>query len=107
MQGENNDVLAALPTELQLGIKAVDTPDVQQMIKALAKYNLGVYLPHIHPETGGFNVLPMDMVAVETDNVVSFVKRSEVAQISNAIPVAWSWDEEKSVVSARCTCHHR
>src|ERR1700680_1243774 len=76
--------------------KVVDTntsirePEVQEMLKRLSTYGLGVFVPHMHTETGEFVRLPPDMVQFEDDLKVSFKLRSEVSGGA----VGWVWNNE-------------
>ena len=89
-------------------IEAVNEPKVQEMIKELSKYGLGVFMPHLHNEEG-FAPLPNDTVQLEADLKVSFVKRDD-ACLANATPADWIWDSEKAQVVMGCSCagaeHH-
>jgi len=83
--------------------KAVQDPKVQEMIKELSKYGLGVCMPHMHDPNSEeeFSPLPKGMVSYESNLQVSFVDASEVA---DQIPVAWAWnaDSESVVVVGGC-----
>ncbi len=79
-----------LPESLQLAQKAIDTEEVQEIIKQLAKYNLGVCRPHMHTNNNGFVELPKDMIQVERQLVTSFVHSSEVDD-KTMIPVVWRY----------------
>ena len=102
----NQRVVSDLPPELQKAQAAIDLPEVQEMIRRLSEYNLGVYMPHLHVnENGGFAVLPKNVVQVESDLQVSFVSTEEAAKVVS-VPVAWLWDDSGPVPAARCgaTC---
>jgi hypothetical protein len=81
---------------------SVHNPDVQAMIKELSKYGLGVFIPHMHTEQG-FAPLPSDVIQLESDLEVSFVKKDDPA-LSSATVVGWVWDADKSRVAAACAC---
>lgn len=91
-----------LPAELRKAQEAINLPEVQDIIKRLATYNLGVCMPHIHDErAGGFKALPEDMVQVESDLRVTFVTRSK-AERTTAVPVAWQWSGDGVTSGAIC-----
>lgn len=83
-------------------IKAIETTEVQEMVKKLSEYGLGVFMPHLHTEKG-FEPLPNDTVQLEQDLAVSFVKRDNPIA-KGAAPVGWSWNKEKAEVVAVCLC---
>ena len=91
-----------LPEELESAIAAIDLPEVQAMMKKLARFNLGVCLPHKHAEeTGDFILLPDDEIQMEDDLHVTFLDRASAAQ-QKAIPVAWRWKDDGVSASAVC-----
>jgi hypothetical protein len=91
-----------LPDELRRAQEAIGFPEVQDMLKRLAKYNLGICMPHIHDEErGGFHPLPADTVQLEDDLKVRFVKRDEAERIK-AVPVGWQWHDDG--VNAMAVC---
>ena len=83
--------------------RAIQVPEVQEMVKRLSDYGLGVFMPHLHPDEGGFKPLPRDMVQLERDLTVSFVNDNN-PKLADAVPVGWVWDAEKVRVSASCYC---
>jgi hypothetical protein len=83
-------------------IEAVRTPEVQTMIKALNRYGLGVFMPHIHTDKG-FEPLPRNKVQLEGDLKVSFVSPDD-PNLVGASPVGWVWDEREARVAAACFC---
>lgn len=91
-----------LPTEIQTAIEAVNLPEIQEMLKKLSKYNLGICVPHKHGEiTGGFEGLPPNEIQMENNLEVSFMDISEISKIQ-AVPVAWRWQEDGINASAMC-----
>lgn len=105
-------VAQSLPEELKRAQEAMFLPEVQEMLKALSKYNLGIYMPHTHDEkTGGFQPLPSGITQVEDDLKVSFVPEQDcVAENGRSfVPVGWVYDAEASttygasVVAINCT----
>lgn len=100
---DNSAVLDTLPLPLRKAQEAIGLPEVQEMIKNLAKYNLGVYMPHKHDEeTGGFEVLPNDQVQIEDDLTVSFSSRKQSKEM-NSLPVGWTWINDGVHNSAECS----
>jgi hypothetical protein len=90
-----------LPESLQVAQKAIDTEEVQEIIKQLAKYNLGVCMPHMHTHNNGFVELPKDMIQVERQLVTSFVHSSEVDD-KTMIPVVWRYIDGVVVSASSC-----
>ena len=83
--------------------EAIKRPEVQEMIRRLADYGLGVCVPHMHTEgTGEFAGLPHELVQSESQLQVSFVERSLLTE--NDIPVAWRWYKELQVVETCKVC---
>lgn len=102
----------ALPEELKLAQEAMFFPEVQEMLKALSKYNLGIYMPHTHDEkTGSFQPLPSGITQVEDGLKVSFVPEQDcVAENGRSfVPVGWVYDPAAittygaAVVAMKCT----
>ncbi|NJS12913.1 MAG: hypothetical protein HC789_22365 [Microcoleus sp. CSU_2_2] len=93
--------LSNLPESLQIAQKAIETGEVQEIIKQLAKYNLGVCMPHMHIENKGFVELPKDMIQVERQLVTSFVHSSEVDE-KTMIPVVWRYIDGVVVSASSC-----
>jgi hypothetical protein len=96
-----NPAYAFLPTELQVAQAAIEKPEIQAMLKELAKYNLGITMPHKHNEAGEFEVLNENEMQMENDLSVSFIPRTEAAQISS-IPVSWMWSANAVNPSQQC-----
>ena len=100
----DKNVLQEFPKELQIAQEAINTKEVQAMIKALGKHNLGVYMPHMHKNGENFYVLPKDMIALEDAGVTSFILRDTVAESSHRIATAWRWNNEDNDVSVSSRC---
>ena len=97
-------MLNDLPQGLQLAQKAIETEEVQEIIKQLAKYNLGVCMPHMHTEGNGFAELPKDMMQIEQKLRTSFVPVAEVNP-ETMIPVVWRHVDGLTVSASSChTC---
>ena len=74
------------------------------MLERLAKYKLGIFMPHMHDEkTGGFQQLADDVMQVESSLQVSFKSTEEIANQSDQfLPVAWLWRTGATSISAAC-----
>jgi len=91
--------------DVATAIDATLNPRVQEIIKELAWYNLGVALPHIHGE-GPADLLPSDQIAYESNLQVSFVHQAVFASKEhNGFPVAWRWNPTTTRVEACAWCH--
>lgn len=82
-----------LPQELTTAQEAIHLPEVQEMLRRLAEYRLGIFMPHIHDEQSGeFQSLPDELMQVESGLTVSFAPTEEIAnQRSRFIPTGWLW----------------
>ena len=82
-----------LPSALRTAQDAIHFPDVQQMLRRLSEYRLGICIPHMHDETSGeFQPLPDQLMQVESGLEVSFHPSEEIAnQTDRFLPVAWFW----------------
>ncbi|KAB8318307.1 hypothetical protein SD81_016850 [Tolypothrix campylonemoides VB511288] len=85
----------------QVAQSAISNPDVQEMVKKLSEYGLGICMPHMHDSTGNFAPLPPGIVSFESDLQVSFHKACEV---SDSPAVAWRWDDDKQTVVPCSKC---
>ena len=93
-----------LPSDLKIAQAAIQLPDVQEMLRRLSQYKLGIFMPHMHAEqTGEFEVLPDGLVQVESGLEVSFLDSKEVEQgKAQFMPVGWLWRGGKLTTSAVC-----
>ncbi len=93
-----------LPQALRAAQEAIHLPEVQEMLRRLSEYNLGVCMPHMHDErTGGFQSLANEVVQVESGLAVSFRPAAELAgQEDRFLPVGWFWRAGASTPSAAC-----
>lgn len=94
----------ALPQELRTALAAVDLPEVQEMIRKLKQYNMGVVALHGHDdETGHFTPFPDGKMQVESDLKVTFEdKQSVLDRIDDYIPVGWQWEDDGTKAMAVC-----
>jgi hypothetical protein len=101
--------LPKLPEQLAIAQHAVHLPEVQELMRKLSAYHLGVYMPHMHDEkTGAFQLLPEGVMQVEDNLRVSF--QSEDPPGRSYVPVAWFWHDGPTP-GAKCaavcmTVHH-
>lgn len=82
-----------LPPGLRTAQKAIDLPEVQEMLRRLSEFNLGVFMPHKHDEqTGDFQLLPDEVTQVESGLQVSFQRLGGAAnEADRFLPVGWCW----------------
>jgi len=82
-----------LPQALRTAQEAILLPEVQEMLRRLSEYKLGIFMPHMHDEqTGEFRSLPDEVVQVESGLEVSFQPTNEIAlQADRFLPVGWLW----------------
>ncbi len=82
--------LPELPEQLAIAQSAINLPEVQDIMRKLSAYNLGIYMPHMHDErTGAFQVLPAGMTQVEDNLKISFQLVDQL--VGSFVPVAWVW----------------
>ena len=93
-----------LPQALQTAQDAIHLPEVQQMLRRLSEYNLGIFMPHMHDEqTGEFRPLPDDVMQVESALGVSFQPTEEIANHTDRfLAVGWTWRAGASAPTAAC-----
>lgn len=93
-----------LPQALKNAQDAIHLPEVQEMLRKLSEYKLGIFMPHMHDEqTGEFQPLPDDVMQVEAGLAVSFQPIEEIAnQTDRFLPVGWLWRAGASAPSAVC-----
>ena len=82
-----------LPHALMRAQEAIHFPEVQDMLRRLSEYKLGIFMPHMHDEkTGEFKVLPDDLMQVESGLEVTFKRTEEIANRADRfLPVGWIW----------------
>jgi hypothetical protein len=84
--------------EVRQAIEAVNLPEVQDLIRQLAKYNLAVCVPHMHTRQQGFAALPADTVQVEQNCQVRWERATTDANrlTPNAVAVGWRWVDDST-----------
>ena len=93
-----------LPQTLRKAQEAIHLPEVQEILERLAKYKLGIFMPHMHDEkTGELQLLADDVMQVESSLQVTFKPAEEIANQSDRfLPVAWLWRGGVKSISAAC-----
>jgi len=93
-----------LPQALRIAQEAIRLPDVQEMLRRLSEYKLGIFMPHRHDEqTGEFQLLPDEVIQVESGLAVSFQPTEKIAnQADHFLPVGWFWRAGASTPVAVC-----
>jgi hypothetical protein len=71
--------------------EAVLKGEIEEVSRVLAKYNLGICVPHMHDETGEIVPLPVGVVSCERNLRVSF-EESALVEAQNMESVAWRWN---------------
>lgn len=94
----------SLPPVLMTAQAAMQSAEVQKMLRILSTHGLGICMPHMHDEvTGDFQLLPDELMQVESGLEVSFQPTAEVTkQARRFLPVAWVWRDGMSMPSAVC-----
>jgi len=76
-----------LPQDLRTAQEAIHLPEVQEMLRKLSEYKLGIFMPHMHNEqTGEFQSIPDEIMQVESGLKVSFQPTKD-----RFLPVGWFW----------------
>ena len=93
-----------LPPALRTAQAAMQSAEVQEMLRRLSAHGLGICMPHMHDEnTGEFQPLPDQLMQVESGLEVSFQPTAEIkTQAGRFLPVAWVWRDGMSMPSAVC-----
>ena len=93
-----------LPPALRTAQAAMQSAEVQEMLRRLSTHGLGICMPHMHDEnTGEFQPLAGQLMQVESGLEVSFQPTAEIAtQAGRFLPVAWVWRDGMTMPSAVC-----
>lgn len=96
--------VAGLPQALRTAQEAIHLPEVQEMLRKLSEYKLGIFMPHMHDEhTGEFQPLSAEVMQVESGLQVSFQPTEKIAhQTDHFLPVGWCWRAGAATVSTVC-----
>jgi hypothetical protein len=96
-------VAASLPKELRTAQEAIELPEVQEMMRKLSVYNLGVFMPHMHDSSGRFQPSSEKFVQVEKGMRVSFAPTEEIEKEEERyLPVGWVWNADLPTPMAMC-----
>lgn len=89
----SEEAIHGLPQALRTAQEAIHLPEVQEMLRRLSEYNLGIFMPHMHDErTGGFQPLAKEVTQVESSLAVTFRPAEEIARQANRfLPIGWFW----------------
>ncbi len=100
IQGSRSD----LPPAMLSAQDAIQLPEVRAMLRRLADFHLGVFMPHSHDEcTGDFRSLPDDVIQVESGLTVSFPPADVIMQQAHRfLPVGWMWRAGTVAAVAAC-----
>jgi hypothetical protein len=95
---------ASLPKELRTAQEAIQLPEVQEMMRKLSVYNLGVFMPHMHDTSGRFQPSSEKFVQVEKGMRVSFAPIEEIEKENEEryLPTGWVWIANVPTPVARC-----
>ena len=93
-----------LPRTLQTAHAAIHLSEVQEMLRRLSEYGLGIFMPHMHDQqTGEFQPLDEQLMQVESGLEVSFHPATEISKHADRyLPVAWLWRDAAAMPSAVC-----
>lgn len=80
-------------------------PEVQEAMKVLGKYGLGITLPHGHDEQDKLIPLPYDEMQSEAQQQVSFIKKHQINPV--AVIVGWRAGPNGEIdFTSECTWLH-
>ena len=93
-----------LPPTLKTAQAAMRLPEVQDMLRRLSAFQLGIFMPHQHDQaTGEFLPLPADVMQVESGLAVGFQRLDQIAnQTASFLPVGWLWRAGGATVASAC-----
>ena len=93
-----------LPHALRRAQEAMHFPEVQEMLRRLSEYQLGIFMPHMHDEkTGEFKALPDEVMQVESGLAVTFKRTEEIARQADCfLPVGWVWRAGAATPASVC-----
>jgi hypothetical protein len=95
---------SGLPQALRTAQEAIHLPEVQEMLRRLSEFRLGIFMPHMHDaQSGEFQALSDELLQVESGLEVSFQPADKIAnQIDRFLPVGWVWRVSASTPSSVC-----
>ena len=82
-----------LPPALKAAQAAMQLPEVQDKLRRLSAFQLGIFMPHRHDDgTGEFQPLSDEVTQLESGRAVSFERLDEIARRTESfLPVGWRW----------------
>ena len=92
------------PQALRTAQEAIHLPEVQEMLRRLSEYKLGIFMPHMHdPQTVESPPRPDQVTQLESVLQVSFQLTEAIAnQTDRFRPVGWIWRAAGSTPFAVC-----
>jgi hypothetical protein len=96
--------MRGLPKPLQIAQEAITLPEVQEMLRRLSEYHLGICMPHMHDEkSGDFRLLPDDVTQLDSGLQVSFGSAQTLEnQTEPFLPTSWFWRGSAPTAVAVC-----
>lgn len=93
-----------LPPGLVAAQAATHLPKVQEMLRRLSEFQLGIFIPHMYDEsTGEFQRLEDDLIQVESGQEVSFRPTVDIEiEPDRFLPVGWCWRAGAAAAVAAC-----
>ena len=93
-----------LPYPLSRAQEAIHFPEVQEMLRRLSEFSLGIFMPHMHDEkTGEFKVPADEVMRVESGLEVTFKRTEEIASHPDRfLPVGWVWRAGAASPASAC-----
>lgn len=93
-----------VPTPIKRAKDAIDLPEVQEVLRILDEYGLGIILPHMHDENGYMVPLPKGVISFEDRLQITF-HSEDAPEVYPGKAVGWRWDPDSGrasvVTSAR------
>ncbi len=91
--------------DVAVAISDIQSARVQEIVRELSMYNLGVTVPHIHQD-GVARLLPENRIQYEKDLQVSFPEKQKFfSDRHDGFAVGWRWNETDGRVEAYAWCH--
>ena len=81
------------------------SPELQNALKVLSQYGLGVVDIHMHNHEGDIVPLQDGMVQLENDLQVSFIDCNN-PKLTDATPVGWQWKNGGVQTTMYCSKNH-
>lgn len=82
----------------------VCTPEIQEIMRRLAEYGLGVCMPHMH-ESGQDDFAPLLSGTVQVERNLKITFETDTTELrETSSPVAWRWNHGTQTVQACTYC---